>query len=148
MSETTARPQSRPRKEFRNIGISQILFAYRLPMAGKLSILHRASGALLFLALPLFLLPIFGLSVSSPEGFAEFSRFAAHPLTKLVLLVLIWAYLHHFCAGIRYLLFDLHVGADSTLSNERTMHTRTASIAFAVSILLTIIFGFKLFGAF
>ena len=148
MSETTARPESRPRKEFRNITVPQILFSYRLPLAGKLSILHRISGALLFLALPIFLLPIFGQSVSSPAGFEEFSRFAAHPLTKIVLLVLIWAYLRHFCAGIHYLLFDLHIGVDEKISEKRTLHTRTAGIVFAVSLILTVIFGLKLFGAF
>ncbi len=148
MSETTARPESRPRREFRNVTVPEILFAYRLPLAGKLSILHRVSGALLFLALPLFLLPLFGQSVSSPAGFEEFSRYASHPITKVVLLVLIWAYLHHFCAGIRYLLFDLHIGADVKISDKRTLHTRTAAISFSVSLVLTVIFGLKLFGAF
>lgn len=141
MSETTARP-ARPRKEFRNITVPQILFSYRLPLAGKLSILHRVSGALLFLALPIFLLPIFETSVASPESFEQFRSFAAHPFSKLVLLVLIWAYLHHFCAGIRYLALDLHKGIDKASS------ARSAAVVFIVSLALTAVFGLKLFGAF
>lgn len=140
MSETTARP-ARPRKEFRNITVPQIL-SYRLPLAGKLSILHRVSGALLFLALPIFLLPIFENSLASPESFEQFRSFAAHPLSKLVLLVFIWAYLHHFCAGIRYLALDLHKGIDKASS------VRTAAAVFIVSLVLTAVFGLKLFGAF
>ena len=141
MSETNARPVPRPRKEFRNITIPQIL-SYRLPMAGKLSILHRISGALIFLALPIFLLPLFDSSVRSPEGFEQFREFAAHPLSKLVLLVFIWAYLHHFCAGIRYLALDLHMGIDKASSQ------RNAGLVFIVSLALTAVFGLKLFGAF
>ncbi len=140
MSDTTATP-ARPRKEFRNIAITQ-LASYRLPLAGKLSILHRVSGALLFLALPILLLPLFQMSVSSPSGFEGFRAFAAHPISKLVLLVLIWAYLHHFCAGIRYLLLDLHIG----MSKEGGK--RSAGVVFVVSLALTAVFALKLFGAF
>lgn len=142
MSETTARPGTRPRKEFKNLSLGQIAFTYRLPLAGKVSILHRISGALLFLALPIFLLPIFEASVSSPESFEQFRQFVAHPLSKLVLLVLIWAYLHHFCAGIRYLTLDLHMGSDKEAAK------RSAAIVLVVSLVLTAIFGLKLFGAF
>src|SRR5690606_23653947 len=100
-------------------------------------ILHRVSGALLFLALPIFLLPIFEASVSSPESFEQFRQFAAHPLSKLVLLVLIWAYLHHFCAGIRYLALDLHKGVDKESAK------RSAGIVLVVSLVLTAVFGLK-----
>ncbi|MBU4612269.1 succinate dehydrogenase, cytochrome b556 subunit [Achromobacter sp. GG226] len=141
MSNTTATPAARPRKEFRNITVPQIL-SYRLPLAGKLSILHRVSGALLFLALPVLLLPLFQMSVSSPAGFEGFRAFAAHPISKLVLLVLIWAYLHHFCAGIRYLLLDLHMGM------TKEGGKRSAGIVFVVSLALTAVFALKLFGAF
>lgn len=141
MSETTARPISRPRKEFRNIEIPRIM-RYRLPLSGKVSILHRISGALLFLALPIFLLPLFESSLASPESFERFRQIAGHPLAKLALLVVIWGYLHHFCAGIRFLLLDLHKGADKAGS------ARSAGIVLIVSLALTAIFGLKLFGAF
>ncbi|TCT03392.1 succinate dehydrogenase, cytochrome b556 subunit [Paralcaligenes ureilyticus] len=131
---------SKPRPQFRNIGISQIL-SYRLPPAGKSSIFHRVSGALLFLSLPLVILPLFALSVSSPESFASMQAYTAHPLCKLVLLVLIWGYLHHFCAGIRYLTIDLHIGVDKVSAQK------SAGIVFGVSLALTLVFGLKLFGA-
>lgn len=131
---------AKPRPQFRNINITQIL-TYRLPLAGKLSILHRISGALLFLCLPLVILPIFAMSVGSAESFGQVAAVAGNPLVKLVLLVLIWGYLHHFCAGLRYLVLDLHVGLDKVSAQK------SAGVVFGVSLALTVVFGLKLFGA-
>ena len=108
----------------------------RLPLPGILSIIHRVSGAGIFLLLPA-LLWLFQSSLSSPETFALAKAFAAHPLVKLVLFGLIWLYLHHFCAGIRYLLLDLHRGVD--LESARL----SSKIVFAVSIALTLFVGVK-----
>jgi len=130
----------KPRKSFRNIGVSQIL-TYRLPPAGQISILHRISGALLFLALPIIILPLFAMSFVSPAGYEAISVLAGFTLVKLVLLVLIWGYLHHFCAGIRYLVLDLHVGLDKVSAQ------RSARMVLGVSLALTLVFGLKLFGA-
>lgn len=130
----------KPRKSFRNIGVSQIL-TYRLPPAGQISILHRISGALLFLALPIIILPLFAMSFVSPAGYEAISVLAGFTLVKLVLLVLIWGYLHHFCAGIRYLVLDLHIGLDKVSAQ------RSARIVLGVSLALTLVFGLKLFGA-
>ncbi|GAA4343818.1 succinate dehydrogenase, cytochrome b556 subunit [Pigmentiphaga soli] len=132
---------AKPRPQFRNIQISQIA-SYRLPLPGKLSILHRVSGFALFLALPLVLLPLFERSLISEIGFADFRDIVSHPLVKIVLLGLIWAYLHHFCAGIRFLLLDIHVGI------EKAKAQRSAGIVFVVSLALTLVFGLKLFGVF
>jgi succinate dehydrogenase / fumarate reductase cytochrome b subunit len=112
------------------------LMTIRLPLPGILSILHRVSGAVLFLLLPV-LLWLFESSLTSPETFAVFKSIAAHPLVKLILLGLIWLYLHHFCAGIRYLLLDLHKGID--LESARL----SSKIVFAVSIVLTLLIGVK-----
>lgn len=112
------------------------LMTIRLPLPGILSILHRVSGAVLFLLLPV-LLWLFESSLTSPDTFAVFKSIAAHPLVKLILLGLIWLYLHHFCAGIRYLLLDLHKGID--LESARL----SSKIVFAVSIALTLIIGGK-----
>lgn len=106
----------------------------RLPLPGILSILHRVSGAGLFLMLPL-LLWIFQSSLASPEGFAAVKAVLANPLVKLILLGLIWAYCHHFCAGIRYLLLDLHKGLD--LESARF----SSKIVFAVSLAATVVLG-------
>lgn len=130
---------SKPRPQFRNISVPQIL-SYHLPLAGKSSIMHRVSGALLFLCIPLVILPLFALSVGSPESFASIQSWVANPLCKLVLLALIWGYLHHFCAGIRYLVLDLHIG------NDKHTAQKTAGVVFGVSLALTLVFGLKLFG--
>ena len=135
MSDTAAKP----RPQFRNIGIAQ-LASYRLPLAGKLSILHRVSGALLFLCLPLVILPLFAASVAAPQTFAAVAAYAGNPIVKLVFLVLIWGYLHHFCAGIRYLLLDLHIGIDKLSAKK------SAGVVFGVSLSLTLVFALKLFG--
>lgn len=130
---------SKPRPQFRNLSIPQIL-SYRLPPAAKTSILHRISGALLFLSLPLVLVPLFGLSITSPDSYARMADWVANPLCKLVLLVLIWGYMHHFCAGIRYLTLDLHMG------NSREASQRSGAVVLGVSLGLTLVFGLKLFG--
>jgi len=132
-------PHSKKRPQFRNVDILQ-LKNYRLPAAAKLSILHRVSGALLFLCLPLVILPLFQASVSSQESFDAMAGWMANPLCKLVVLALIWGYLHHFCAGIRYLLLDLHVGVDKVSAGK------SAGLVFGVSLALTLVFGLKLFG--
>src|SRR5690606_19467435 len=108
---------SKPRPQFRNLSVAQIL-RYHLPLAGKSSILHRVSGALLFLSLPLIIVPVFAASITSPESYAALSSWVSNPLCKIVLLVLIWGYLHHFCAGIRYLLLDLHIGMDKVSAQK------------------------------
>lgn len=130
---------SKPRPQYRNLSVPQIL-SYHLPLAGKTSILHRVSGALLFLCLPLVIVPLFALSVTSPESFASIQGWVSNPLFKLVLLVLIWGYLHHFCAGIRYLILDLHIGMDKVSAQK------SAGMVFGISLALTLVFGLKLFG--
>lgn len=129
---------AKPRPQFRNISVPQIL-SYRLPLAGKLSILHRVSGALLFFCLPLVIL-LFSASVTSQAGFDQLAGYVDNVLVKLVLLVLIWGYLHHFCAGIRYLMLDLHMGIDKAASQK------SAGVVFGVSLALTLVFALKLFG--
>jgi succinate dehydrogenase / fumarate reductase cytochrome b subunit len=83
----------------------------RLPVPALVSILHRISGALLFLFIPL-LLWLWQESLASPRSFEAFRAAVSHPLLKLVLLGLLWGYLHHFCAGIRHLALDLHMGLE------------------------------------
>ena len=136
MSDLT-RPE---RPIHRNIHISQII-AYRLPAAGVLSILHRVSGALMFLAIP-FVLYLFDRSLTSAGTFGEFKAVASSWWAKLVLLVLIWSYLHHSVAGIRHLFMDVHIGLDITSGRQ------TALVVFAVSLVLWLACALKMFGAF
>lgn len=117
------------------------LVAIKLPLPGFASILHRVSGAGLFLMLPL-LIWLLQLSLGSQESFETLTAVAGNPLVKLILLGLIWAFLHHFCMGIRILLIDIHIGVDK-------QPARASAIAvLAVSLALTGIFGLKLFGAY
>lgn len=109
----------------------------RLPLPGFVSILHRISGAALFLCLP-FLLYLLQLSLGPPESFAAFQAIVGHPLSKLVLLGLLWALLHHLCAGIRFLALDLHLGI--ALKEARA----SSAAVLAVSLVLTLILGAKL----
>ena len=87
------------------------LLRIHLPVSGWVSILHRVSGALLFLALPF---GVCGLSVSlsSAAGFRRMAECVAHPLARLFLLFLIWAFAHHLFAGLRHLALDVHLGVD------------------------------------
>jgi succinate dehydrogenase / fumarate reductase cytochrome b subunit len=85
---------TKPRREFKNIGLGQILFAYRLPLAGRTSILHRVSGVLLFVFLP-FLLYLFDQSLTSELSFEVFKGFLSNIVVKFITLVLAWAFLFH-----------------------------------------------------
>ena len=132
---------AKPRPEFRNINIFNDVRTYRMPVAALVSILHRVSGALMFVLLP-FIIWLFDKSVSSEISFGQFtSAFTAglwfFPgwFVKLVVLALIWAYLHHFCAGIRFLLLDLHKGLE--LEEAR----KSSKIVLVVSLTLTLIIG-------
>jgi succinate dehydrogenase / fumarate reductase cytochrome b subunit len=108
-----------------------------LPAPGLLSIFHRVSGALLFLGLVWFLF-LLDMSTSSETGYAHARAYLAHPVVKLALLGFLWAYLHHFCAGIRYLLIDIDQGV--RLAAAR----RSSFVVFAVSLALTVIIGARL----
>lgn len=87
------------------------LFKIRQPIPAVVSILHRVSGAVLFLFIPL-LLYLLQRSLASPQAFADFKTLVGNPLLKIVLIGLAWAYLHHLCAGIRHLLLDAHCGLE------------------------------------
>ena len=113
------------------------LHLIKLPLAGYVSILHRVSGALLFLALPLLLWALQG-SMRSIETYTRLIDILQHPLSKLVWLGLLWAFLHHFCAGIRYLAIDLHLS--SSLARARA----SSKWVMGVSLLLTVLIGVKL----
>ena len=123
---------SRPRPVYLN------LVRIRLPLPGIVSILHRLSGAALYLiGLPLLL---FGVqrSLASPEAFDSFRGALSNPLAKIVLIGLIWAYLHHFFAGIRFLLLDVQQGIELKPTRISSIVVLFASLA------LTLIVGVRL----
>ncbi|BAO43794.1 succinate dehydrogenase, cytochrome b556 subunit [Thiolapillus brandeum] len=85
------------------------LMQIRLPVAAVMSIAHRAAGVLLFLAIPL-IIGLLSLALSGDDGFVRATQLLQQPWSRLVLFLLLWALAHHFLAGIRYLLLDLHLG--------------------------------------
>lgn len=101
------------KKRPKNLDLTTI----KLPLPGKVSILHRVSGAGLFLCFPV-LLWLFGASLTSPDSFASFKAVFATLPAKVVLAGLIWAFIHHFCAGIRFLLLDLHIGIEKEAARQ------------------------------
>lgn len=138
---------AKKRPEFRNIHALKDLPTYRLPAAGIVSILHRVSGVLMFLLMP-FIIWMFDTSVSSEISFARFKAvfnvgagFVPGWFFKLVALALIWAYLHHFIAGVRHLMMDMNHAAVTKQSGARTAKT-----VLVLSVLLTLVLGAKLFG--
>lgn len=138
---------AKKRPEFRNINAFSDLPSYRLPAAGWVSILHRVSGVLMFVLMP-FIIWMFDTSLSSEISFARFRSafnnglwFIPGVLIKLVALALIWAYLHHFIAGVRHLWMDV---SHAAVSKEFGM--KSAQFTLIASLLLTVILGAKLFG--
>ncbi|HUW50155.1 MAG TPA: succinate dehydrogenase, cytochrome b556 subunit [Sulfuricella sp.] len=109
-------------------------FKIRLPLPGAVSLLHRISGALLFMAIPLFLLT-FQATLYSAESFDKVRQEFGNPLVKLVLISLLWGFLHHFFAGLRFLSMDAHLGLD--LHESR----RNSLLVLAFSLALTILTG-------
>ena len=118
---------------------------YRLPLAGIVSILHRASGGLMFVLMP-FIIWMFDKSVTSEISYSQFSSvfgagvgFLPGWFFKLVALALIWGFLHHFIAGVR------HLWMDATHAVTKEFGRQSAIFTLAASVLLTLVLGAKLF---
>lgn len=119
------------------LSLAALLFEIRLPLPGWVSILHRVSGAVLFLAM-VWLLFLLDRSLSSEAGFDSVKRQASFPLVKAALLLMIWCYCHHFCAGIRFLFLDIHKGVDKDTARL------TSIIVIVAGLVLTALFGARL----
>ncbi len=137
---------AKKRPEFRNINALSDLPTYRLPAAGWVSILHRISGLLMFLLMPLIIW-LFDNSLTSEISFAKFSAafnvglgFVPGWFMKLVALALIWAYLHHFIAGVRHLYMDVCHAVSKEFGKS------SAIVTLVLSLGLTAVLGAKLFG--
>lgn len=136
--------EHRQRPVFTNIHVSQIV-AYRLPPAGWVSILHRVSGALMFVLLPLVVW-LLDVSLTSEVSYERFSNaFIAGVgvvpafLLKLVVLALIWSYLHHLIAGVRHLWMDV------THATDLAFGRASAMVTLALTAIVTLALGAKLF---
>jgi len=121
---------------------------YRLPLAGVVSILHRASGTIMFVLLPLIIW-MFDTSVTSEISYGAFTSafvagigFVPGWMIKVAVLSLIWSYLHHFIAGVR------HLWMDATHSVTKEQGRNSAVVTLVSSLVLTVALGAKLFGLF
>jgi succinate dehydrogenase / fumarate reductase cytochrome b subunit len=137
---------ARKRPEFRNINALSDLPNYRLPAAGWVSILHRVSGAVMFLLMP-FIIWMFDSSITSEISYAKFAAafnvglgFIPGWFMKLVALAIIWAYLHHFIAGIRHLYMDTFHAVTKEFGKSSAVTTLVLSLG------LTAVLAAKLFG--
>ena len=145
MSELASSSRAK-RPEFRNIHALSDLPTYRLLLAGWVSILHRISGAILFLLMP-FIVWMFDTSLSSEFSFAKFTSafsngvgFVPGWFFKLVALAILWAYLHHFIAGVRHLWMDINHAVSKEFGRS------SAIVTLSLSLGLTVVLGAKLFG--
>ena len=121
---------------------------YQLPAAGWVSILHRVSGALMFVLLPLMVW-LLDVSLGSEVSYERFSNafvagigFVPAFLLKLIVLALIWAYLHHFIAGVR------HLWMDAAHSVSKQQGRISALVTLGASGVLTLLLGARLFGVY
>ena len=133
MSSAAAR---KPRPKY--LSLRALLLEIRLPLPGWVSILHRVSGALLVFPFAAWLLYLLDASLLSESGYEKVKGYLGLPLVKLGMLVFIWAWCHHFCAGIRFLLLDINRGIE--LRQARF----SSYLVFLISLALTAYFGAKL----
>lgn len=144
---TAPSSSTRPKRpEFRNINAFTDLPTYRLPVAGIVSILHRVSGALMFVLMP-FIIWMFDTSISSELSFARFTSafgvgvgFVPGWFFKLVALAIMWAFLHHLIAGLRHLWMDMRHAVSKEFGKSSAVFTLVLSVG------LTVVLGAKLFG--
>jgi len=126
----------KPRPKY--LSLTALLFEIRLPVTAWTSGMHRISGALLVVPFTAWILYLLDTALSSEQGFNHVQAYFRHPVAKLGLIVFIWAYAHHFFAGIRGLLLDLNRGVD-------IRHARTSGyIVFALAILTTLLFAWRI----
>ncbi|MFN2645102.1 MAG: succinate dehydrogenase, cytochrome b556 subunit [Burkholderiales bacterium] len=120
------------------LSLTALLFEIRLPATAWVSGFHRLSGALLFFPFAAWLLYLLDTSLGSEQGFSHVrDEYLGMPVAKLGLTVFIWAYAHHFCAGLRFLFLDLNKAI------EIHQARMTSYLVFIASIVLTIAFAWR-----
>jgi len=127
--------ETSPSKKVRPVNLN--LLTIRFPITAIVSILHRLSGVLLFMGVPLLIWAL-DFSLSSPDNFAQLQMFLIHPVFKIILWVFLSALFYHLFAGIRHLVMDLGIG-ESLIAGKIT-----ASLVILISIVFTIILGIYL----
>lgn len=108
--------------------------AANMSITAKASILHRVSGVLLFLSIPILLF-ILHCSLTAPDFYNTLYGVMVNPVIKLLYLLLIWAFIYHLCAGVRFLFLDIDIGAE-IISAKKTSY-----LVIFLSIILTATLG-------
>ncbi|MDP2031356.1 MAG: succinate dehydrogenase, cytochrome b556 subunit [Thiobacillus sp.] len=109
------------------------LLRIHLPLSGWVSILHRISGALLFLAFP-FGVWVLSVSLSDEAGFQRMAAWLTHPSSKLFFVLLIWAFTHHVLAGFRHLALDVHWGVERDAARRSSLGVLLATALITLSV--------------
>lgn len=109
------------------------LLQIRQPVPAIVSFLHRVSGFAMFL-FAWALLWLLQALLQSPESFEQARTFAGHWLVKLFLIGMLWSFLHHFFAGLRFLLLDVHIAGE--LESTRRMSWAVLVLGFAGALIL------------
>ncbi len=126
---------NKPRPVYKNIHVFDLM-NYRLPIPGIISIMHRITGAVMFLLIPVFL-ALLQMSLRSEAGYEAFKAMIwGNMFAKIILLGLLYFFIHHFCCGIRYLLLDTHRGIDLVSARNSSKAVVFASVI--VSVLLAV----------
>ncbi|MBP9743356.1 MAG: succinate dehydrogenase, cytochrome b556 subunit [Burkholderiales bacterium] len=129
-SQHGSKSRSGARPKFLNL----FILGSKMSITAKVSILHRFSGILLFLAIP-FILYILHQSLINPDFYTSLHQIMANPIVKLIYLILIWAFMYHLCAGVRFLFLDIHKGVEIKTAKI------TARIVIIISLILTVLLG-------
>jgi len=114
------------------------LVKIHLPVTGFVSIFHRISGFLLFLAIP-FSVYLLDMSLQDKAGFNAAANVLTHPLIQLISIILLWSIIHHFIAGIRFLLTDFDIGL------EKKQATMYAWLVFIIEAIVFILLAMEIF---
>ena len=122
----------KPRPKYYDLNLAH------LPPPGLVSIFHRISGLLLFFPILPLLLYVLQATLGSEQGYAHWREFFSRPLVKLLAVGALWLYAHHFWAGIRYLLLDVHVGVDKAPARASAVAVLVLGIA------TTLLLGWRL----
>ncbi len=126
----TTAPKQRPKYYDLNLA--------HLPVPGLVSIVHRISGALLFFPVIPAVLYLMQVTLGSEAGWLRWQAVFSQPAVKVILLGFVWLYAHHFFAGIRYLLLDLHLGVAKEPARA------SAKLVFAFGAAATLLIGWRL----
>lgn len=113
------------------------LLSVKFPLSALMSVGHRAAGILLFLLLP-YCLYLLQLSLHNETDFLLVKEQLQSPVAKLLVLIVFWALVHHFLAGIRYFLLDVDVGIAKKSAQKTALFVMASS--FIMTLILAVIF--------